>query len=51
MSPDLVDGLEQLNAALKEDYSLRQRMLLQRLDLTIQSFLWSDKAMEGCCFA
>jgi Protein of unknown function (DUF2465) len=44
MSPDLVAGLEQLNTALKEDYALRQRMLLQRLDLTIQSFLWSDKA-------
>ncbi len=36
--------LDQLNGVLREDYVLRQQMLLQRVDLTVQSFLWSDKA-------
>ena len=35
--------LEDINGALREDYSMRRSMLLQRLDVTVQSFLWSDK--------
>ena len=35
--------LEEVNGALREDYSMRRSMLLQRLDVTVQSFLWSDK--------
>lgn len=28
----------------QEDFMLRRRMLLKRLDVTLQSFLWADKA-------
>lgn len=32
------------NATLAEEYRIRREMLLKRLDVTIQSFMWSDKA-------
>lgn len=35
--------VEYMNEALRLEYSTRHSMLLQRLDLTIQSFLWSHK--------
>jgi hypothetical protein len=28
-----------------KDFALRRRMLLKRLDVTIQSFLWGEKAV------
>ena len=34
--------LERINNALRADYRLRRRMLLQRADITLQSFLWTD---------
>lgn len=33
-----------LNNCYYEDFSIRKKMLLQRLDVTIQSMLWSNKA-------
>jgi len=30
--------------AITEDFALRRRMLMKRLDVTIQSFLWGEKA-------
>ena len=30
--------------AIAKDYQLRRKMLMQRLDVTIQSFLWGEKA-------
>jgi len=36
------DVLERINAALRADYRLRRQMLLQRADITVQSFLWTD---------
>jgi hypothetical protein len=36
--------LEEINAALKEEYKGRQDVLLKRLDVTLQTFLWSEKA-------
>ena len=30
--------------AMNEEYALRQQMMLQRLDVTLQSFLWSNRA-------
>jgi hypothetical protein len=36
--------LEEINAALKEEYRGRQEVLLKRLDVTLQTFLWSEKA-------
>ncbi|CAG7833350.1 unnamed protein product [Allacma fusca] len=35
--------LEDLNAQFKKEYVLRREMLLKRLDVTIQSFHWSDR--------
>lgn len=33
-----------INEVLSEEYRIRREMLLKRLDVTIQSFKWSDKA-------
>lgn len=35
--------LAKIQAALEEEYNLRRKMLITRLDVTIQSFKWSDK--------
>jgi hypothetical protein len=34
--------IEKINMALEQEYSLRRKMLLTRLDVTIQSFKWSE---------
>ncbi len=44
LSADNRKTLEDINDALRQDYALRRRMMLERLDLTVQSFLWSDAA-------
>jgi len=36
--------LEAIHASLREDFALRRRMLLTRLDVTMQGFLWGDGA-------
>ncbi|XP_071080834.1 protein FAM98B-like [Haliotis cracherodii] len=36
-----------VNMALCEEYKLRRDMLIKRLDVTIQSFKWSDKAKHN----
>lgn len=35
--------IAKIQAALEEEYNLRRKMLMTRLDVTIQSFKWSDK--------
>lgn len=35
--------LAEVQAALEQEYNLRRKMLMTRLDVTIQSFKWSDK--------
>lgn len=35
--------VSKIQAALEEEYNLRRKMLMTRLDVTIQSFKWSDK--------
>ncbi|XP_063229367.1 protein FAM98A [Bacillus rossius redtenbacheri] len=35
--------LEELQAELQQEYRLRREMLIKRLDVTIQSFQWSDR--------
>lgn len=35
-----------INDSLLKEYQLRREMLLKRLDVTIQSFLWSDTAKQ-----
>ncbi|XP_005175089.3 protein FAM98B [Musca domestica] len=37
------EQLEDIHRDLDEEYNLRRQMLLTRLDVTIQSFMWSDK--------
>ena len=32
-----------INQALRQEYSCRRDMILKRLDVTIQSFKWSDR--------
>lgn len=39
-SSEQVQLLERINAAFVMDFTVRRRMLLKRLDVTIQSFLW-----------
>ncbi|XP_062863695.1 protein FAM98B [Trichomycterus rosablanca] len=36
--------LEKINRVLSADYECRRRMLIKRLDVTVQSFSWSDRA-------
>lgn len=38
------ESVQYINTALRTEYTTRKEMLLKRLDLTIQSFNWSDKA-------
>lgn len=33
-----------INATLSSEYECRRRMLIKRLDVTVQSFGWSDRA-------
>ncbi|XP_060101967.1 LOW QUALITY PROTEIN: protein FAM98B-like [Heteronotia binoei] len=44
LTPDQTERLEKINEALCSEYECRRRMLMKRLDVTIQSFGWSDKA-------
>ncbi|KAK6479103.1 protein FAM98B-like isoform X1 [Huso huso] len=36
--------LEKINAMLSGEYECRRRMLIKRLDVTVQSFSWSERA-------
>ncbi len=38
------DNVKYINQALTQEYECRREMLLKRLDVTIQSFKWSDRA-------
>ncbi|XP_029316270.1 protein FAM98B [Cottoperca gobio] len=38
------ERLHNINAALSSEYECRRRMLIKRLDVTVQSFGWSDRA-------
>ena len=38
------EHIHKINTALIDEYKTRREMLLKRLDVTIQSFMWSDKA-------
>lgn len=40
----LQERLEKINDALCSEYECRRRMLMKRLDVTVQSFGWSDRA-------
>eukprot|EP00057_Strongylocentrotus_purpuratus_P024008 XP_011678482.1 PREDICTED: protein FAM98A [Strongylocentrotus purpuratus] len=36
--------LDTINEQMRREYSIRRQMLLKRLDVTVQSFTWSDRA-------
>lgn len=40
--------LEKLQKDLDSEYDLRRKMLMTRLEVTIQSFQWSDAAKKKC---
>ncbi|XP_077096265.1 protein FAM98B [Siphateles boraxobius] len=44
LHPDQWSELEKINGALSAEYECRRRMLIKRLDVTVQSFSWSDRA-------
>uniref|UniRef100_A0A4W5MVS7 Family with sequence similarity 98 member B n=1 Tax=Hucho hucho TaxID=62062 RepID=A0A4W5MVS7_9TELE len=41
------ERLEQINTVLSSEYECRRRMLIKRLDVTVQSFGWSERAKAG----
>lgn len=43
LSPKQWEKVLTLNTQLESEYNLRMEMLMKRLDVTIQSFLWCDK--------
>ncbi|KAJ3613229.1 hypothetical protein NHX12_019479 [Muraenolepis orangiensis] len=47
LSHDQWEKLNSVNAALTSEYECRRRMLIKRLDVTVQSFGWSDRAKAG----
>uniref|UniRef100_A0A674CG46 Family with sequence similarity 98 member A n=1 Tax=Salmo trutta TaxID=8032 RepID=A0A674CG46_SALTR len=46
LGPVHFEQIEDLNHALVNEYEVRRKMLLKRLDVTVQSFGWSDKAKK-----
>lgn len=36
-------ALEEIDSALKQEYTVRRRMLIERAKVTLQSFMWADK--------
>uniref|UniRef100_A0A8C4Z8W3 Family with sequence similarity 98 member B n=1 Tax=Gadus morhua TaxID=8049 RepID=A0A8C4Z8W3_GADMO len=44
LSHDQWEKLNSINVALTSEYECRRRMLIKRLDVTVQSFGWSDRA-------
>eukprot|EP00794_Sanderia_malayensis_P020536 gene20536-22555_t len=38
--------VEQINHLMSDEYTVRRQMLLKRIDLTVQSFMWSDHAKK-----
>ncbi|XP_003963661.2 protein FAM98A-like [Takifugu rubripes] len=44
LGPVHLEKIEAINQALINDYDVRRKMLLKRLDVTVQSFGWSDRA-------
>ncbi len=45
------DTVKYINQALTQEYTCRREMLLKRLDVTIQSFKWSDRAKVSSQFS
>jgi hypothetical protein len=39
--------LQDVEATLRSEYALRRRMLVERVKVTLQSFLWSNRWVGG----
>ena len=46
LGPIHFQQLDEINALLTREYSIRRQMILKRLDCTIESFTWTDR-MKG----
>ncbi|KAM8860218.1 protein FAM98A isoform 1-T1 [Spinachia spinachia] len=46
LGPVHLEKIETINQALVNEYEVRRKMLLKRLDVTVQSFGWSDRAKK-----
>ncbi|XP_073338627.1 protein FAM98A [Pagrus major] len=44
LGPVHLEKIEAINQALTNEYEVRRKMLLKRLDVTVQSFGWSERA-------
>lgn len=40
-------ALEEIDSALKAEYTLRRRMLIERAKVTLHSFMWADKLQKS----
>ena len=38
------EKIEAINQAVANEYEVRRKLLIKRLDVTVQSFGWSDRA-------
>lgn len=45
LNPTQTQHFQLINQALLQDFSVRRKMMIKRLDVTIQSFLWGEKAI------
>ncbi|XP_053575786.1 LOW QUALITY PROTEIN: protein FAM98A-like [Bombina bombina] len=46
LGPSYWEKIEAINQAISNEYEVRRKMLIKSLDLTVQSFGWSDKAKQ-----
>ncbi|KAM4694095.1 protein FAM98A [Discoglossus pictus] len=46
LGPSHWEKIEAINQAIANEYEVRRKMLIKRLDVTIQSFGWSDRAKQ-----
>ena len=44
MGPAHWEKIEAINQAVANEYEVRRKLLIKRLDVTVQSFGWSDRA-------
>lgn len=44
------EQIMKINDSLVREYTTRREMILKRLDVTIQSFMWSETAKVWCLY-
>ncbi|EKU21877.1 hypothetical protein NGA_0238600 [Nannochloropsis gaditana CCMP526] len=47
LTPSQRQVLEDIDAHLRNDFGLRRQMVLKRLDVSLRSFLWTERVAEG----